>query len=61
MAAYFFAFPIDVDYKLDGEDLRKQVELKGEKERVVQAPVYYDGESVGGQVCVSFDRPCARH
>ncbi|EAU83945.1 vacuolar protein sorting 26 [Coprinopsis cinerea okayama7 len=50
MAAYFFASPIDVDIKLDGEEVRKQVEIKGEKDKTISCPVYYDGDSVGGQV-----------
>lgn len=50
MAAYFFASPIDVDIKLEGEDARKQVEMKGEKEKNISCPVYYDGDSIGGQV-----------
>ena len=50
MAAYFFASPIDVDIKLEGEEPRKQVEMKGEKEKTISCPVYYDGDSVGGQV-----------
>ncbi|KAG6380205.1 vacuolar protein sorting-associated protein 26-domain-containing protein [Boletus reticuloceps] len=48
--AYFFASPVDVDIKLDGEELRKQVDMKGEKDKNIQCPVYYDGDSVGGQV-----------
>jgi hypothetical protein len=52
MAAYFFASPIDVDIKLEGEEARKQVEMKGEKEKMISCPVYYDGDSVGGQVCL---------
>jgi vacuolar protein sorting-associated protein 26 len=51
MAAYFFASPIDVDIRLEAEETRKQVEMKGEKEKVISCPVYYDGDSVGGQVC----------
>ena len=50
MAAYFFASPVDVDIKLEGEDDRKQVEVKLEKEKTIRCPVYYDGESVVGQV-----------
>lgn len=50
MAAYFFASPIDVDIKLDGEDARKQAQLKGEKDKLISAPIYYDGEPVSGQV-----------
>ena len=50
MAAYFFASPVDVDIKLEGEDVRKQVDVKQEKERIVSCPVYYDGDSIGGTV-----------
>ena len=50
MAAYFFASPVDVDIKLEGEDERKQVDVKLEKERTVSCPVYYDGDAVAGQV-----------
>jgi len=50
--AYFFASPVDVDVKLDGEELRKQVEMKGEKDKIIQCPVYYDGDSVSGQVTI---------
>jgi vacuolar protein sorting-associated protein 26 len=50
MAAYFFSSPVDVDIKLEGEDVRKQVESKAEKDRPVSCPVYYDGEAVSGQV-----------
>ena len=50
MAAYFFASPVDVDIKLETEDERKQVEIKLEKEKTIRCPVYYDGESIVGQV-----------
>jgi Vacuolar protein sorting-associated protein 26 len=50
MATYFFSSPVDVDIRLEGEDVRKQVESKAEKDRPVSCPVYYDGESVSGQV-----------
>lgn len=49
--AYFFASAIDVDIKLEGEELRKQVEIKSEKDKNISCPVYYDGDSVTGQVC----------
>jgi vacuolar protein sorting-associated protein 26 len=55
MAAYFFASPIDVDIKLENEELRKQVEIKTDKEKTISCPVYYDGDSVGGQVLASPD------
>jgi hypothetical protein len=55
MAGYFFASPVDVDIKLDGEDSRKQVDIKGEKDRIISCPVYYDGDSIAGQVrCLLF-------
>ncbi|TFK29446.1 vacuolar protein sorting-associated protein 26 [Coprinopsis marcescibilis] len=52
MAAYFFASPIDVDIKLDNEEARKQVEIKTDKEKTASCPVYYDGDSIGGQVAI---------
>ena len=54
MATYFFPSPIDVEVKLEGEELRKKVDVKAEKEKIVSCPVYYDGESVSGQVCIHF-------
>lgn len=54
--AYLFASPIDVDIKLEGEDLRKQVEVKSDKDKNVSCPVYYDGDSVTGQVSFPFDK-----
>lgn len=48
--AYFFASPIDVDVKLEGEEIRKQMEVKSEKDKNIASPVYYDGDSVAGQV-----------
>ena len=50
MASFFFASPVDVDVKVEGEEDRKQVEIKLDKEKPVRCPVYYDGESVVGQV-----------
>jgi len=54
MAAFFFSSPIDVDIKLEGEDARKQVEMKTEKEKAISCPVYYDGDSVTGTVSAQF-------
>lgn len=53
-ASYFFAPPIDVEVRLEGEELRKKVDMKLEKEKTVSCPVYFDGESVSGQVCTYF-------
>lgn len=41
---------VDCDVLLSGEDERKVVEIKGEKDRRDTCPVYYDGESVKGSV-----------
>ena len=49
--ASFSAAPVEVEVKLAGEDDRKQVEVKGDKDQKVMCPIYYDGESVVGQVC----------
>ena len=48
----FAAQPVEVEIKLAGEDDRRQVEVKGEKDKKELCPVYYDGESVVGQVNV---------
>jgi len=53
--ASFFAFggsAIDLDVQLDGEDQRKQVEVKGDKDRREMSSVYYDGEPVKGMAVV---------
>jgi len=54
MAAYFFASPLDIDIKFEGEEARKQVEIKGEKDRTTSCPVYYDGDTIGGVVCLAL-------
>lgn len=53
--ASFFSFssvPVDIEIKLQGEEGRRQVEVKGEKDQRELCAVYYDGESVSGQVNV---------
>jgi hypothetical protein len=52
--AYFFVSPIDVDINLEGEELRKQVDMKTEKEKTISCPVFYDGDPVTGQVWFCF-------
>jgi hypothetical protein len=54
MAAYFFASQVDIDVRLEGEDTRKQVDIKSEKDPVVSAPVFFDGDSLVGQVRVQL-------
>ena len=61
MAAYVFASPVDVDIKLEGEDERKQVDVKLEKERTVSCPVYYDGDAVAGQVRAPYHTNAAAY
>jgi len=53
MASFFnfSAQPVEVEVKLVGEAERRQVEVKGEKDKKEMCPVYYDGEGVSGQVC----------
>ncbi|KAG7531398.1 hypothetical protein FFLO_04395 [Filobasidium floriforme] len=53
--AAFFGFggtPVDVEINLHGEEGRKQIEQKGEKDKKELCAVYLDGESVSGQVTV---------
>lgn len=53
MASFFsFSSPIDVDVRLQGEDDRQRLEVKLDKDKRDQCPVYFDGESVRGQVSV---------
>jgi len=51
--AAFFGFggiPVDIEINLHGEEGRKQIEQKGEKDKKELCAVYLDGESVSGQV-----------
>lgn len=57
MASFFsFSSPVDVDVRLDGEDARKQVEIKTDKAGKEKCPIYFDGEAVKGTVCIEC--PC---
>lgn len=51
--AFLFASPVDVEIRLEGEEQRKQVEVKSDKDRKETVPVYFDGESVIGVVRLS--------
>ncbi|KAK9739104.1 Vacuolar protein sorting-associated protein 26, partial [Basidiobolus ranarum] len=44
--------PGDIEITLDGEDQRKMVEAKVDKDRREKFPLYLDGESVSGKVTV---------
>ncbi|TYJ51476.1 hypothetical protein B9479_007953 [Cryptococcus floricola] len=51
--SYLFNFAtssVDFDIRLQGEEERRQVEFKGDKDKGGASPVYYDGESVAGKV-----------
>jgi len=52
MANLFFAPPIQVDIKLEGEENRRQVDVKLDKDRRESCPVYFDGESIAGQATI---------
>lgn len=45
-----FSQPVDVDVRLEGEHDRKTVEVKMDKDRKENCPIYFDGEPVVGQV-----------
>ncbi|KAF9971004.1 Vacuolar protein sorting-associated protein 26B [Actinomortierella ambigua] len=45
-----FSVPVDIQVKFKGEDDRKQVEVKVDKDRREKFPLYFDGETVAGQI-----------
>ncbi|KAI9002242.1 Vacuolar protein sorting-associated protein 26B-like protein [Gaertneriomyces sp. JEL0708] len=51
MASFFnLGSSADIEILLDGENQRKLVEVKVEKDRKAKFPLYFDGESVSGKV-----------
>lgn len=51
MASFFsFSSPLDIEVRLDGEEDRTQVDIKSDKDRKEKCPVYFDGETIRGQV-----------
>lgn len=52
MTSYFFSHPVDIDIVLEDTDDRPTVDVKLDKNRKEKAPLYYDGESVRGNVTV---------
>lgn len=46
----FSGSPSEISIKLEGEENRRNVEMKGERAEQELCPVYYDGESVSGRV-----------
>jgi vacuolar protein sorting-associated protein 26 len=50
--SYFFKSPLDLEIRLDGEDIRKQFEAKSNQGKKDKYPLYEDGETVSGEVTV---------
>lgn len=48
----FFKAPLDIEFRLAGEEDRKQIEVKNKAGRREKLPLYRDGESVKGQVTI---------
>ncbi|CAM9015463.1 unnamed protein product [Wickerhamomyces anomalus] len=48
----FFKSPLDLEIRLDGEDSRKQVEIKSAQGKKDKYPLYEDGETISGAVTV---------
>lgn len=46
----FSGSPVEISIKLEGEENRRNVEMKGEGVEQELCSVYYDGESVSGRV-----------
>lgn len=47
----FFKSPLDIEIRLDGEDSRELVEVRG-PDKGKKVPLYLDGESVKGTVTI---------
>lgn len=48
----FFKAPLDIEIRLDNEDVRKNVDVKTPQGRLEKLPIYKDGESVKGTVTI---------
>ncbi|KAF9369460.1 hypothetical protein CPC16_004496, partial [Podila verticillata] len=51
--------PVDIDIHFNGQEQRKQIEAKVDKDRREKFPLYFDGETVAGKVTESqlfYDR-----
>lgn len=46
-----FSAPVDIQIAFKGEEERKMVEVKVDKDRREKFPLYFDGETVAGKVC----------
>jgi len=47
---------IDVDFILDRQDQRKQIEVKTDDNKRQTQYIYYDGEDVNGTVIIKLNR-----
>ncbi|KAF9095034.1 Vacuolar protein sorting-associated protein 26B [Mortierella sp. AD031] len=45
-----FSAPVDIQVALNGEEERKMVEVKVDKDRREKFPLYFDGETVAGKI-----------
>lgn len=45
-----FSAPVDIQIAFKGEEERKMVEVKVDKDRREKFPLYFDGETVAGKV-----------
>lgn len=50
--AFLFKSPVDLEIRFDGEDTRKQFEVKSAQGKKDKYPLYEDGESITGEVTV---------
>lgn len=48
----FFKSPLDLEIRLDGEDSRKQIDVKTAQGKKDKYPLYEDGETISGSVTV---------
>ncbi|KAF8945852.1 hypothetical protein BGZ52_009303, partial [Haplosporangium bisporale] len=42
--------PVDIDIHFNGQEQRKQIEAKVDKDRREKFPLYFDGETVAGKI-----------
>jgi hypothetical protein len=51
---FSFSAPVDIDIRFNGEENRKLVEVKVDRDRRERFPLYFDGETVAGRVINYF-------
>lgn len=50
--SFFFKAPLDIEIRLDSENIRKHINIKTTHGRTESLPIYEDGETVKGEVTV---------